>query len=297
MENFVHVRQSQGETNVATIHAHKDNDAWIGNRLEVIRSMKQILQGNRIESPVAVEALVVKAMDRLEFLVQVLHVDRADRDVVPFLEPVDNLGDAGGWFRMQGNIPSVKCPDNAKAYGIVDPIVICRIPGHRDKGRSVITLRQHAAIIIDRGVVGTPHDGQALILEDLGGGIDQRLSYHGVVDKIKEAEETNRVLVVVVMGAVNDCRDAADGLPVAVSDQGSNLPMFFEKNRLRSNKTNNATGKRRREVRIRSVKNLRNRLELLQLRRAAAGQNRKRSGGGLVLCMLDHRRFLVLVQF
>ena len=297
MENFVHIRQSQGETNVATIHAHKDDDAWIGNRLEVIRSMKQILQGNRIESPVTVEALVVKAMDRLEFLVQVLHVDRADRDVVPFLEPVDDLGDAGGWFRMQGNIPSVECPDNAKAYGIVDPIVICRIPGHRDEGRSVISLRKHAAIIIDRGVVGPPHDGQTLVFKDLGCGIDQRLRHRGIVDKIKEAKETNRVLIMVVMGTIDDCRDTSDGLPIPIGNEGNNLPVLFEKNRLRAYEPDDATGKRRREVRIRSVKNLRNRLELLQLRLAAAGQNRKRSGGGLVLCMLDHRRFLVLVQF
>ena len=115
--------------------------------------------------------------------------------------------------------------------------------------------------------------------------------------KIKEAKETNRVLIMVVMGTIDDCRDTSDGLPIPIGNEGNNLPVLFEKNRLRAYEPDDATGKRRRKVRIRSVKNLRNRLELLQLRRAAAGQNRKRSGGGLVLCMLDHRRFLVLVQF
>ena len=227
MENFVHVRQRQRKTNVATIHTNEDNNAWIGNRLQVIRRMEQIFQSNRIETPIAVKALVIEAMDCLQFLVQVLHVDRADRNIVSFLKPVDDFGDAGGRFRMQRNIPSVERPDNAKSNRIVDLIVIRRIPRHRNEGGSVITLCQHAAIIIDRGVIGPPHDSQSLILQDLGSGIDQSPSHRGVVDKIEKSKEADRVLVVAVVGTVDDCRNAANGLPVAASDQGSDLPVFF----------------------------------------------------------------------
>jgi len=149
MENLVDIWQGEREADFAAVDADKDDDARVGDRLEIIGRMKKIFEGDRIESPVAVKALIVESMDRLQLLVEVLHVDRAERHRIPFFQPVDDLYNSGRLLLVQRNIPCIERPDISQTDRLVHRVIEGRIPRHRNEGRPVVALRQYAAIIVD----------------------------------------------------------------------------------------------------------------------------------------------------
>ena len=271
MKDLIHVGKGQREPDLATINADEEDDAGIGDRPEVVGRMEQIIKRDRVESPVPVQALVVKPVDCLQFLPQILHVNRADRYVVPLLEPVDDLGNPLGRLLVQRNIVGVKSPHHLKSRSLVNPLIIRRVPRHRDKGWPIVSLGQDAAVVVDGGIIGPSHHGQPLLPEDCCGGIEKGPRDLRIVDEIEKAKEAHRVLAVRVVRSVDDRGDAADRFAVAVSDERSNLAVRLQEDRFRPDQADNTTGKRRRERRIRSVYQLRNPLESLHLGRSPAG--------------------------
>ena len=171
---------------------------------------------------------------------------------------------------MQRHIVGGKCPHQPQSGRLGDFRIIGRIPRHRDRRRPLISLGKDSAIIIDGGVVGASHRSEPLLPENGRRGIHQSHCHGGIVDEIKETEEADGVPVVNVVGAVDDRRDTPYRLPVPEGHEGMDLAVLVDEDRLRPDQLDNATGKRRREARIRSVKQFRNLLESLQLRRSPA---------------------------
>ena len=81
--------------------------------------------------------------------------------------------------------------------------------------------------------------------------------------------------MVLVVRAVHDSRDAANGTPPALGDERRDGAVAALEGRVRREKLRDATGKRRYVGRIRFVNALRRSLEPLPLRRCLADGNRK----------------------
>jgi len=48
-----------------------------------------------------------------------------------------------------------------------------------------------------------------------------------IVDEVEESKESNRVLVMIVVGAVDDRGDATDRFPVAVGDERGDFAVLL----------------------------------------------------------------------
>ena len=81
--------------------------------------------------------------------------------------------------------------------------------------------------------------------------------------------------MVLVVRAVHDSRDAANGTSTALGDERRDGAVAALEGRVRREKLRDATGKRRDVSRIRFVNDFRRSLEPLPLRRSLANENRK----------------------
>ena len=80
---------------------------------------------------------------------------------------------------------------------------------------------------------------------------------------------------------------------MAEGNKWHNATMLLDESSFRLNQFDDAPWKRRREMRILGMKELRDFFKKLSIGLALAVQNRKCCVGGLVVCRRDHRRFLV----
>ena len=253
MKDLVHIRQSQGKTNFPPIHADKENEIWIGNRLKIVRRMKQILQRDRVESPVAVEALIVKSMDDFHLLLDVLHVNGTNGGLLALLDSINDLLHTLRQLGAEGHIPGIKGAHTLQACRPGKRSVIGGIPRHRDKCRPLASLGENSAIIIDGRIVRAAHGGEPLLLQNRSGGINQSPSHRGIIDRIKKSEKANGVFIVAIVRSVNDRGDTPDHLAVTAGNQRRDLSMLLNEYRFRLDQLNNATREWWREARIRCV--------------------------------------------
>ena len=128
---------------------------------------------------------------------------------------------------MQRDIIGGKIPHDIQSDRLINSRIVGGVPRHRNRGRSLVPLGQDSAVVIDGGIVGAPHGGQPLFEKDGLCGIQKRLGNDRILDKVKESKEADGVLVVFVVGAVDDRRNATDRIPIAVGNEGSDLPVLF----------------------------------------------------------------------
>ena len=194
--------------------------------------MEQIIEGNWIKSPVAIQSHVIKPVNDLHLLLEILHVNRTHCHLVPFLDPIDDPVHPLWRFPLQRNVPGIKGADTLQPRSLGKLCVVRGIPRHGDKRGPVIPLRHDPAVIIDRGIIGSTHGGQSLAQENTGRSIDKGLSNRRIIHEIKESEKADRVLVVAVVGAIDDGSDAPNRFAIANRNQGMNLSMLVGENRL-----------------------------------------------------------------
>jgi hypothetical protein len=100
------------------------------------------------------------------------------------------------------------------------------------EGRSFPSV-MNPAVVIDRGIIGSTHGGESLAQENTGRSIDKGLRNRRIIHEIKESEKADRVVVVAVVGAVDDGSDTPNRFAIAKGDQGINLSVLVHENRLR----------------------------------------------------------------
>ena len=130
MEDFIHIGQTQRKAHFPPIHTDKKNKIWIGNCLKILSSMKQIVQGNRIVSPVAVETLIVETVDDLHLCFNLLQINRTQDDLAPFLNTVDDFLYPLRHPVMERHIPRIKSADTLQTCRLGKPCIVGGIPRH-----------------------------------------------------------------------------------------------------------------------------------------------------------------------
>ena len=199
-------------------------------------------------------------LDDFEFLLEILEVDAADRDVGPFFEPFDDPLGSSHRRQLVVDVERVQIPRLHEAQFVIPCRIVLRIVRHQDKGLRVEALYQQPTLVVLRWVVGPAHQCSATRRQNFFRNLKQARDDLSVVDEIEEAEETRLVVMILVVCLVDDRRNSSDRPAVAVRDEWKQLTVIV-KWMTAACEARHTPWKRWQEVAIALMQGLRNVLE------------------------------------
>ena len=163
------------------------------------------------ESPRANHRLIVDVEKRLDIGTKSFLIERPNVDLEPLAGCIGNEGE----LLVERSEHIDVAPEGVHVLRLPQAVVLQQatvvgpIVGHHEEGRRIEPLDQQAALVVHRRIEGPAHDIEAALANPLIGRVEQAVGHLLVVDRFEEAEETARIVIPVIVGLVDNRRDAA----------------------------------------------------------------------------------------
>jgi hypothetical protein len=199
----------------------------------------------------------------LEFLGVPGLVERAHRDLVAPLD--DRLG-AGEVGRLD-----VLLPPRQEILGLLESVsleqrrIVGGVVGHHDERRAGLAPDEKTRNLVRREARRTPHHLEATLAQPVPDRVEQSRGHGGVVDALEEPEEADGLFVELLVTAVPNRADAADGLGSTQGEERLSLGMQVKRVLRRVERVPHVQLQRRNPVGVVSIHRPREVDELLQI--------------------------------
>ncbi len=169
-EHEVGVGHGQADANCLAFDLDQEHQVGIHDLFELFGDGGDLAVGNRHLAPVRLPSAAVDDLDFLDIVIEVLHIDLADRQAAALFEFLDDAVEL--WRKPvhraaelldQIEFVGVEIHRAFEAIGGEQFRIIGRVVGHHDTRHVVEAVNQQAHLIADRKGYRAAHDGAALV--------------------------------------------------------------------------------------------------------------------------------------
>jgi hypothetical protein len=204
LEENMHIRQCKAETDRLSVRGLREVDKTrIVDKLQRLRHELEFAVCHGNEAPVLFPRGIVDFEDPVHFAPEIILVEGTDAQRQAFFKRFSDTDHAIRELPLEHLIGyHVLCLQHPPRFH--ESIIVRRVVRHHEHRRRIEALDQHADLVID-GEVHRPANGiEAARLQKTARVVEERAGNIRVVDRIEESEESDFVLMELVMQAVED---------------------------------------------------------------------------------------------